>query len=129
MTLQQLVLWRHAQSEDNAAGVLQGQRDSPLTKTGWEQARLAVPILARFDPQIIVASDLQRAVNTAQVFTEVFPVPLRVDKRLREVNLGLMQGLTPGEIGRRWPGELAEWRADPTRESPQGESKIEAAAR
>ncbi len=129
MTLRRVVLWRHGETDHNAAGRWQGHLDSALTPTGWNQARFAVPALARFDPQIVVASDLRRALDTATVFTEATGVPLRIDKRLRETNLGLWQGLNFAEVEAQWPGGTATWQQDASTAPPEGETRIEVAAR
>ena len=129
MTLRRVVLWRHGETDHNAAGRWQGHLDSALTPTGWNQARFAVPALARFDPEIVVASDLRRAADTATVFAEASGVPMRIDKRLRETNLGLWQGLNFTEVEATWPGMTEAWQADATLHPPEGESRVEVAAR
>lgn len=129
MTLSRLVLWRHGETDYNATGRMQGHLDAELTPTGWNQARFAVPALVRFDPEIVVTSDLRRAMDTATVFTDASGVPLRVDKRLRETNLGKWQSLTTEQAERGWPGAIAIWRADATWAPPDGESRVDVANR
>ncbi|SDD52921.1 histidine phosphatase family protein [Actinokineospora iranica] len=129
MTLRRLVLWRHGETDYNASGRMQGHLDSNLTEVGWNQARFAVPALARFSPDVIVASDLRRATDTATVFSEAIGVPLRIDKRLRETNLGLWQGKTSAEVDEEWPGGRARWQTDATWTPPGGEARVEVAAR
>lgn len=129
MTLSRLVMWRHGETDYNATGRMQGHLDSQLTEVGRNQARFAVPALARFSPDIVVTSDLRRAMDTATTFTEVTGVPLRVDKRLRETNLGLWQGMTSAEVDEQWPGARQVWQTDPTWTPPGGESRLEVAAR
>lgn len=129
MSLRRLVLWRHGETDFNAAGRMQGQLDSALTEVGWNQARFAVPALARFEPDLVIASDLRRATDTATVLTEAIGVPLRIDKRLRETHLGEWQGLTGADVDARAPGDRELWRADATWAPPGGESRTEVAAR
>lgn len=129
MTLRRLVLWRHGETDYNATGRMQGHLDSELTPAGRNQARFAVPALVRFDPDVVVTSDLRRAMDTATVFTDASGVPLRVDKRLRETNLGKWQGLNTEEAERGWPGGIATWRADATWTPPDGESRVDVAKR
>jgi glucosyl-3-phosphoglycerate phosphatase len=129
VTLSRLVMWRHGETDYNATGRMQGHLDSQLTEVGRNQARFAVPVLARFSPDIVVTSDLRRAMDTATTFTEVTGVPLRVDKRLRETNLGLWQGMTSAEVDEQWPGSRQIWQTDPTWTPPGGESRLEVAAR
>lgn len=129
MTLSRLVMWRHGETDYNATGRMQGHLDSLLTDVGRNQARFAVPALARFSPDIVVTSDLRRAMDTATTFTDQAGVPLRVDKRLRETNLGLWQGMTSAEVDDQWPGSRQIWQTDPTWTPPGGESRLEVAAR
>lgn len=124
-----LVLLRHGETDYNAAGRMQGHLDSQLTETGWNQARFAVPALARFDPEQVVASDLRRATDTATVFAEATGVPLRLDKRIRETNLGQWQGLTSAEVEAQWPGDMTRWRQDSHWAPPEGETRVEVATR
>jgi broad specificity phosphatase PhoE len=129
VTLRRLVLWRHGETDYNATGRMQGHLDSLLTQVGWNQARFAVPVLARFSPDLVVASDLRRATDTATVFTSATGVRLRIDKRLRETNLGIWQGMTSAEIDEQWPGCRQLWQTDPTWSPPGGESRVEVANR
>jgi glucosyl-3-phosphoglycerate phosphatase len=129
VTLRRLVLWRHGETDYNASGRMQGHLDSALTEVGRNQARFAVPALARFAPDIVVSSDLRRATDTALVFTEATGIPLRIDKRLRETNLGIWQGMTSRDVDDQWPGDRRAWQTDPTWSPPGGESRLEVAAR
>ncbi|MFD4190926.1 histidine phosphatase family protein [Amycolatopsis thermoflava] len=129
MSFRRLVLWRHGETDYNAAGRMQGHLDSALTEVGWNQARFAAPALARFQPDLVISSDLHRAMDTATVLTEAIGVPLRIDKRLRETHLGEWQGLTGAEVDEGWPGDRAIWRVDATWAPPGGESRVEVAER
>ncbi|RSM77470.1 histidine phosphatase family protein [Amycolatopsis sp. WAC 01375] len=129
MSPRRLVLWRHGETDYNAAGRMQGHLDSALTPVGWNQARFAVPALARFSPDLVIASDLRRATDTATVLTEAIGVPLRIDKRLRETHLGEWQGFTGQQVDESYPGERARWRVDATWAPPGGESRVDVAAR
>ncbi|RSM60562.1 histidine phosphatase family protein [Amycolatopsis sp. WAC 01376] len=129
MSPRRLVLWRHGETDYNAAGRMQGHLDSALTPVGWNQARFAVPALARFSPDLVIASDLRRATDTATVLTEAIGVPLRIDKRLRETHLGEWQGFTGQQVDESYPGERARWRVDATWAPPGGESRVDVAER
>jgi broad specificity phosphatase PhoE len=78
---------------------------------------------------VVVASDLKRATDTATIFTEASGVPLRFDKRLRETNLGLWQGMTGAQVDEQWPGARQLWQTDSTWTPPGGEARVEVAAR
>ncbi|MDQ3825014.1 MAG: histidine phosphatase family protein, partial [Actinomycetota bacterium] len=57
MTLRRLVLWRHGETDFNAARRIQGQLDSKLTPTGVRQARRAARWLAELEPAVLMTSD------------------------------------------------------------------------
>jgi glucosyl-3-phosphoglycerate phosphatase len=110
VTLMRLVLWRHGETDYNAALRMQGQLDSQLTATGLGQARRAARPLAELKPDVLVTSDLSRAGDTAAVLAAETGMPLLVDKRLRETHLGTWQGLTHAEVEALYPGGIQVWR-------------------
>jgi probable phosphoglycerate mutase len=129
VTLRRLVLWRHGETEYNADRRMQGQLDSVLTPLGLEQARRAAPVIAGFEPQVLLTSDLRRASDTAAVLAEYTGLVPNVEKRLRETHLGQWQGLTHSEVDTRWPGARPTWRIDAGYAPPGGETRVEVAAR
>ncbi|MGH3979526.1 MAG: histidine phosphatase family protein [Pseudonocardiaceae bacterium] len=129
MSLRCLVLWRHGETDYNAALRMQGQLDSQLTPTGIGQARRAAPVLAGLRPDALLTSDLSRAADTAAVLGEHARLCVRIDKRLRETHLGAWQGLTHAEVEAGWPGGMSTWRSSPGWAPPGGETRVEVAAR
>ena len=116
-------LIRHAESEWNAQGRWQGQRDPALSERGRGQALQLATSLADARIEAIVASDLVRAHETAAIVGRAVGSPVRVDARLRERDLGHWSGLTSVEIAARWPVDLARLRArDPDLQPGGGES-------
>ncbi len=106
-----LIIWRHGNTDWNAASRVQGQSDAPLNDLGREQARTAAPLLAALRPDAIVASDLSRAADTAAALAALTGLPVRSDARLRERYFGSWQGLLLTEVAERFPAEYARWRA------------------
>jgi glucosyl-3-phosphoglycerate phosphatase len=129
VTLRRLVLWRHGETDYNAARRMQGHYDSLLTAVGLEQARRAAPVIAAFGPDLVLTSDLRRAADTAAVLASCTGLVPYVDKRLRETNLGQWQGLTHAEVDASWPGARLTWRHNPRWAPPDGESRVEVATR
>ncbi|MGC8875097.1 MAG: histidine phosphatase family protein, partial [Chloroflexia bacterium] len=124
MTL--LYLVRHGRTEWNNAGRLQGQSDPPLNERGRQQAREAATALEGIPFQAVYSSDLRRARQTAQELVERTGLPLRFDRRLREIALGEWEGLTAADIASRWPDLWEVWARYPSRvRPPGGESLLE----
>lgn len=106
-----LVLTRHGQTDFNREGRLQGQVDIPLNDTGLAQAETLATALAADPPDVIVASPLRRAVETARIIGERTGREIRTDDAFLERGFGQWEGLRGEEIRRRWPQEHADWRA------------------
>ncbi|MDG4796123.1 histidine phosphatase family protein [Micromonospora sp. WMMD1082] len=106
-----LIIWRHGNTDWNAASRVQGQTDVPLNDLGREQARTAAPLLAALRPDALVASDLSRAAETAAALAALTGLPVRSDRRLRERHFGSWQGLLLTQAAERFPEEYARWRA------------------
>ena len=99
-----LLLVRHGETDWNRARRWQGHTDTPLNDTGRAQAR---ELAERLDPpDAIVASDLSRARETAELLAARFGLPVEIDERLREVDVGEWSGLTMAEVEERFPAGL-----------------------
>lgn len=98
-----LCLVRHGETDWNAQKRIQGQLDIPLNAAGRAQARATAAGVAgsRFDA--VYASDLGRALETAQPIAAALGLALRSQPGLRERHYGRMQGLTSAEARERFP--------------------------
>ena len=114
---------RHGETEWNLVGRMQGHSDSPLTATGVRQARLLAEGLAGKRVDILYSSDLGRALRTAEIIAGRLSLDIQVDPRLRERQLGVMEGLTRQEFAARFPQDAAQFNSgDPDYAVPGGES-------
>lgn len=114
-----LLLTRHGQSTWNALGRWQGQADPPLSELGRLQAQHAARRVGSVD--LIVASNLERARDTAMIISEALGVgPVVIEPELKERHAGEWSGLTRDEIEVDWPGYLERGDRPPGWE-PQGE--------
>lgn len=104
-----VVVWRHGRTTWNAQGRFQGQADPPLDQIGAAQSRQAARYLAVDPPDLILTSDLLRATSTADALRELTGLPVIVEPRLREIDLGSWQGLTRAEVDARYPEQYAAW--------------------
>src|SRR5438132_1605088 len=101
-----LLLVSHAQTDWNVEGRFQGQTDIPLNSYGRLQARKLQQRLASTPLDAIVASDLSRARETAEIVAAAHGKPVRTDRRLRELHFGSWEGLTYSEIQAKYPDAL-----------------------
>lgn len=116
---------RHGQTDWNLLGKWQGQAPyAPgLNETGFVQARAAARQLSRVRFEAIYSSDLLRARQTAEAVAAVQDLPVILDERLREVNLGVWEGMLSEDVRSGYPNELEERELDPMyARPPQGES-------
>lgn len=85
---------RHGETEANAAQIMAGRLDTPLTAKGREQAMAAGRVLAALPirPQAIYHSTLSRARDTAMIMNEELNLPLFADHDLQEIHAGDLEG-------------------------------------
>ncbi len=105
-----LLCIRHAQSTMNAEGLWQGQADPPLSDEGREQAHALAERLAGDALSLLVASNLRRARETAEITARELGIATELEPGLRELDVGAWSGLAREEIARRWPDEFARFR-------------------
>ncbi|MEE9609299.1 MAG: histidine phosphatase family protein [Myxococcota bacterium] len=115
-----IVLIRHAESTWNAAGRWQGQADPPLSAHGRRQAAALAGELAGEGIERLIASDLERAAQTASILGEALGLAAQLDPRLRELDVGRWTGLTRSEIERLDPDLLARFEAGEADARPGG---------
>jgi probable phosphoglycerate mutase len=117
---------RHGETEWNAAGRLQGWRDSPLTANGRAQADAIAARLARESVGALVASDLGRTQATAAPIAAELGLAVAPDPGLRERCYGILEGMTWVEIEQRHAEAYARLVArDQDYRVPEGESGIQ----
>lgn len=123
-------LIRHGETPWNRIGRWQGHADPGLTREGVEQARALALVLAREHARHpwsrLYASDLARARVTASLIAEVLALPVSLDRRLRELDVGAWSGLTRDEIVVRDAERLLAFeRGDPEVRPGGGETRVE----
>ncbi len=125
--MQRLTLIRHALTEWNVSGRVQGQTDVPLSDDGRAQARqLARYVRGLEERAEVFSSPLARARETAEI--AFAGRDIRLDARLSELDFGAFEGLSQHECEAH--PEWAWWLADPyERSAPGGESYRQLRAR
>lgn len=111
MSVTTIVLIRHGETAWNAERRLQGHLDIALNAVGLRQARALAAALSTESIDVIHASDLSRAWQTAQALADVHQLPVERDPLLRERCFGGFEGLLYAEIEKRFPREFAAWQA------------------
>jgi probable phosphoglycerate mutase len=106
-----LVLLRHGRTTYNRAGIWQGQADIPLDDVGRVQTKAVAEYLVAQRPAAVVASDLSRARDTGEAVAQAAGVPLALDRRLREIDVGVWEHRTDADIAASGDGDpLAAYR-------------------
>jgi len=115
---------RHGETEWNVEARIQGQRDSELTANGIAQAEAIARRLAGEEFDVLVSSDLGRALATARRIAERCGRSIVIDARLRERHFGVGEGLSYDQVGRDFPDAFSRAReTDPDFAIPGGESR------
>jgi broad specificity phosphatase PhoE len=123
----EILIVRHPETEANVNGRFVGQGNSPYTALGRRQARRLPRKIARFGPQAIWSSPLDRALVVARRAQRITGVPLTVDSRLIELDFGEAHALTWEEITAA--GIPFNYRSAAEPVAPGGESRDQLQAR
>ena len=102
-----IFLVRHGETVDNARQIMQGQTQGELNQRGREQAEQVAQRLASEPLDAIVASDLHRAIQTAEVIAEPHGLPVVTTPLLRERDWGSFTGrFIPDLRNEVWPDDI-----------------------
>ncbi len=107
----QLTLIRHGETAWNAERRLQGHLDIALNAHGLAQAQALGRALAATAFDAVIASDLQRAWQTAAAIAAGRQLTVQQDPALRERGYGSFEGLLYADIEAAYPAEFAAWQA------------------
>jgi len=126
----EILLLRHGQSEGNEGGRFGGHGPTPLTALGRRQAEAtARALLAEGGLSAIFASDLVRAMQTAEPIVAATGIAMRTTPALRERSVGVFTGMTFAEAEAAHPATFrAMMQRDPDACPPEGESSRARAA-
>lgn len=125
MSVQRVFIVRHGETDYNVEHRWQGHLDVPLNKNGLYQAQSLAKYLQNEPIDAIYASDLKRAYDTAQAIADAKQMKVVADARLREINLGVFQGLTNRQIQEAYPYEKMQWDNNNKFSPAEGESRYQ----
>lgn len=121
--MKKLIVIRHGYSVTNKENRFTGQRDVALTEIGYGQAEAVARYLVKNEKiDKIVTSDLSRAVNTARPTAEALGLPIHKTPALRELGMGIWEGMLFADVERDFKDILEQRRQDATVPCPGGES-------
>lgn len=123
-----IYLLRHGQTAWNAEGRLQGRIDSPLSALGRAQAARLARALAHLPLAAVYSSPLSRARHTAEAIAVPHGLRVVTLDSLREVGLGVWEGLTMAEIEARFGPVIEARRRDPVGVTPEAGEAMPALA-
>jgi probable phosphoglycerate mutase len=132
MDIEETELWliRHGETDWNKNRIFQGHLDTPLNESGQRQALGLLDTLSGVTFAKIYSSDLSRAVQTAQPLAEKRGMEIHTEKKLREIHVGLYEGIPVEEVITENPEWVKRFReGDPTFLIPGGEAMGEFAER
>ncbi|RVU70289.1 MULTISPECIES: histidine phosphatase family protein [Lactobacillus] len=117
----QIYFVRHGKTEWNLASRFQGGHgDSPLLPQSLEDIKKLGHHLKGTKFRAIFASPLQRAFNTAQGIDDAMNsnLPVVIDERLREFNLGDMEGMKFDDAAKKYPKQIDNFWNHPEQYDP-----------
>ncbi len=119
-----LLLVRHGHVEGISPERFRGRAELKLTAAGRREAELtAARIAASWRPAAIYTSPMGRCVDTGAAIGKPFGLAPAPMPGLNDIDYGEWQGLTPEEVGTRWPDALDIWHRHPDWAAiPGGES-------
>ncbi|QIA07575.1 histidine phosphatase family protein [Draconibacterium halophilum] len=119
----EITIIRHGETIWNAQRRIQGQRNSKLSENGILQAELVAKALDKRQFDILISSDLERAVETARIINTQLVLPHEYNVKLRERSFGVVEGLNFEEMKHQYPDEFRRYKErDPEFAFPGGES-------
>lgn len=123
-------LIRHGQVVGHDQKRYNGQTDVALTDLGVEQYHRLKERLADTPISACYTSDLTRCVTGANIICEQFSIDPVRRSELRELNIGIWEGLTWQDIQTNWPEEWQARLADLVHHRvPRGENLLDVEAR
>ena len=105
-----LILIRHGETLWNTQLRMQGSLDSDLTPKGESQIKALGEWMKEIPFDYLYSSDTPRAHKTAEAISKFTGHNLNFDKRLREKNLGVFEGLTSDEAKERYPETFQQFK-------------------
>jgi len=111
----ELTLVRHGRTGWHSDNRYAGASDVPLDEVGLRQAQQLASWAAQHPHDVVACSPLRRALQTATPVAAALGLRPEVIPALREMDFGVAEGRTLGELREQDPKAAAAFLADPTR--------------
>ena len=109
-----IILIRHGYSLGNKEKKFTGQMDLPLDRIGRAQAMSVCEyVKEHYQVDWIYSSDLSRARDTVAPLAKALSLPIHECRELREVDVGLWQGMLIEEVAKTYPENFALYKKKP----------------
>lgn len=115
-----MYLIRHGEIPQSSPRRFIGQRDLPLTENGRRQIAELNPFLQKQGVTRLVCSPLLRCRESARILGESLGLQARNVADLREISLGVWEGLTVAEVREQFPGRFEARGRDLAGYAPEG---------
>lgn len=107
-----IYLVRHAEAEGNLYRIAQGHYNGIITPRGYTQLAALKKRFESVHIDAVYSSDLFRARTTARAIYEPKGLQVRLDRELREVNMGCWEGKTWQELTMSDPQQMYNFNRD-----------------
>jgi alpha-ribazole phosphatase/probable phosphoglycerate mutase len=122
----ELIFVRHGETEYNRKKLYFGHLDPGLNDLGRKQVTGSKKLLKDVEIEAIYSSDLKRCMETSQIINEGMNKEIIRTANLRELNFGIFEGKTYGELLKDFPKHSTDffnnWESF---KIPEGESLLE----
>lgn len=108
-----LIIIRHGETKYNVKGLFQGQIDAALTDKGKSQAACVAERLKDVTYDILYASPLIRALDTARIIKGSREIEINIDNRLMEIKCGRWEGMKIADIQMNNLEMFLKWENEP----------------
>ncbi len=130
MQIKRIIFIRSGETDWNKLGRWQGWVAAPLNDHGRYQVQALANFLRNIGVGALYASDLKRAVDTAEIIAARLGITPIYDPRLRERKIGTWQGMTNQELQNWYSDQYQAWLNDREHyQIPEGESLAQVYAR
>ena len=103
-----IIFVRHGRTSINQQGRYGGVLDTDISDAGIAEIKRLTGRLKGTAFDGVYTSPLRRAIRTVELLAGDY----RIDERLKEMNFGVLEGLTYEEICERYPEESHKWARD-----------------